>query len=240
LEQPRTPPVAARAALSVATALGIVAVSLAALFNPLWIGPAQERAGVAAITGWSKVDVQGITGAILADVIVGPPSFDAASANGLPVLDAAERGHMTDVYQVLRGFVLAVLLVCGTGGLLLWRHRSDPAAWRAVSRGAGGLALAGVALTVVVAFFFDAAFLAFHLVFFPQGNFSFDPATERLTQLFPAQFWTESAGAIIALGTSLSAVVWTLARRRARRLGGEAQHSSCHPASSHQGFISGS
>lgn len=235
--QPRTPPFAARAALSVATALGIVAVSLAALFNPLWIGPAQERAGVAQITGWSEVDVQRITGSILADVIAGPPAFDVVSADG-PALNAAERGHMTDVHGVLRGFVLVVLLMCGIGGWLLWRYRSEAVAWVAVSRGARGMALAGVVLTVAVAFFFDAAFLAFHLIFFPQGNFSFDAATERLTQLFPAQFWTESAAAIVILGTGLSAAAWALARRHARRLGGAVHRPSDHPASSWRRLIS--
>jgi hypothetical protein len=213
-----------RATLAIATILLIVAVALASLFNPMWIGAAQARADVSAITGWSETEVQRITGAILADVIVGPPAFDVMSA-GTPVLDPAERVHMADVFTVLRGFALVVLVTGSAGGLLLRRHRSEPAAWTAVSRGAGGLAITGVILALVVTLFFDAAFLAFHLIVFPQGNFSFDSATERLTQLFPGQFWTESATAIVVVGTGIASVVWWFARLRARRLVVEASTS---------------
>lgn len=69
-------------------------------------------------------------------------------------------------------------------------------------------------------FFFDAAFLLFHRVFFPQGNFTFDPGTQRLVQLFPEQFWTETAIGIAAVGLVLAIVVTLLARRRAAQLGG--------------------
>ncbi|HEY3546347.1 MAG TPA: DUF1461 domain-containing protein [Propionicimonas sp.] len=202
--------------ISMAVILAIAAVALAALFNPVWIGPAQERSGVPSITGWSTAEVERITGSILQDVLLGPPAFAMSGPGGQAVLDEAERGHMRDVYAVLRAFALVVLLAGGVGALLLWRHRSEAAAWRAVARGAAILAIAGVVMAVLVAFFFDAAFLAFHLVFFPQGNFSFDPATERLTQLFPGQFWTESAAAVVMVGLVLSLATWFLARRRAR------------------------
>lgn len=211
------PGLAGQLLLAVSTVLMIVAIALFALFNPWWVGAAQERAGVAGITGWSELEVERITNSIIADVILGPPTFQVTSVNG-PVLDDAERGHMVDVYGVLRGFILLVLLAGGIGGLFLWRDRSEPSAWRAVSRGAGGLAVAGTALALLVVFVFDALFLAFHLVFFPGGNFSFDPATERLTQLFPGQFWTESAIAIVLLGTGLAGVVWGLTHWRSRRL----------------------
>lgn len=205
--------------ISVAVILLIAAVALAALFNPIWIGPAQERSGVPEITGWPSAQVERITGSILEDVLLGPPAFDVTDAGGQAVLDDAERGHMRDVYAVLRAFGLVVLLGGGGGVLLVWRHRSEAAAWRAVARGAGSLAVAGFVLAALVAFFFDAAFLAFHLVFFPQGNFSFDPATERLTQLFPGPFWTESAATVVLLGLALSIGTWFLARWRASSLG---------------------
>lgn len=198
--------------------LAIAAVALAALFNPVWIGPAQERSGVPSITGWSSAEVERITGSVVGDVLLGPPQFDVSSPGGEAVLGDTERGHMRDVYTVLRLFALVLLLVGGSGSLLLWRHRSEAAAWRAVARGAGLLAGAGAVMAVLVTFFFDAAFLAFHLLFFPQGNFSFDPTTERLTQLFPGQFWTESAAAVVLVGLVLSLGTWFFARRHARSL----------------------
>lgn len=59
---------------SVATAIAIVGFSVALFFNPVWIGFEQTRAGVPAITGWSATDVEAVTGAILADLVLGPRS----------------------------------------------------------------------------------------------------------------------------------------------------------------------
>ena len=81
----------------------------------------------------------------------------------------------------------------------------------------------GAVVGAAVVFFFDAAFLLFHRVFFPQGNFTFDARTERLTQLFPDQFWTETALAISVIGLLTAAVVTVVAWRRADRLRTDAQ-----------------
>ena len=52
-----------------------------------------------------------------------------------------------------------------------------------VGRGGRGVALVA----------FDWLFETFHSLFFPGGSYDFDPATERLVQLFPFQFWQETA-----------------------------------------------
>ena len=88
--------------------LVIAAVALAALFNPVWIRPAQERSGVPAITGWSSAEVERITGSVVADVLLGPPQFDVSDSGGQAVLGDAEQGHMQDVYTVLRAFALVL------------------------------------------------------------------------------------------------------------------------------------
>ena len=46
---------------------------------------------------------------------------------------------------------------------------------------------------------FDTLFEVFHEIFFAGGSYTFDPATERLVQLFPFQFWQETA---IVLGVA--------------------------------------
>ena len=66
--------------------------------------------------------------------------------------------------------------------------------------------------------FFDAAFLAFHLIFFPQGNFAFDPRTQRLVQLFPERFWSDTALVLGAVLIVFAAVTAGFAEGRARRL----------------------
>jgi uncharacterized membrane protein len=52
---------------------------------------------------------------------------------------------------------------------------------------AAGVAVAVVGVAAAVAF--DAAFLLFHQIFFPQGNFLFDPATSNLLRLYPDWYW---------------------------------------------------
>ncbi len=200
-----------------AAVVAIVGLTIALFFNPLWIGFEQERTGVPEVTGYTSDEVRAVTGSILADVFLGPPAFDVA-ANGEPVLDVAERSHMVDVRNVLLpatiAFGAAIVLLAAliaTNGRQAWL-------WRAVAFGSGALTLAGLAIGVAVLLFFDAAFLLFHLVFFPQGNFSFDPRTQRLTQLFPDQFWTETSIAIAITGVAIAAAVMFAARRRATRL----------------------
>ena len=48
-------------------------------------------------------------------------------------------------------------------------------------------------LGVVALVAFDTLFEVFHEIFFPAGSYLFDPATERLVQLFPFEFWQETA-----------------------------------------------
>jgi integral membrane protein (TIGR01906 family) len=158
----------------------------------------------------------------LHDLVIGPPDF-AVTLAGQPVLKERERQHMRDVRSVFASFY--VVAVAGAGVLaaafVLARGRAARARlWRRLSR--AGLAI--VVVTVVGGalgvMFFDAAFEAFHELFFPPGSFLFDPRTDRLVQLFPEQFWVETTVAvgivIIGLGLGLA---W-LGRRRAAVLDG--------------------
>jgi len=204
---------------SVATVIVILGVAVSLFFNPLWIGFEQQRAGVPTITGWAPDQVRTVTDSILADLFVGPPAF-AASVDGQGVLDAAERSHMVDVRNVLLPAVAVFGIALAVLAALYVTSRRQGWFWRAVAVGSGTLALAGLVIGVALLFFFDAAFLLFHLVFFPQGNFSFDPRTQRLTQLFPAPIWTETVIAIALVGLLMAAGVTVAARRRAATLRG--------------------
>ena len=61
-------------------------------------------------------------------------------------------------------------------------------------------------------FFFDTLFELFHEIFFASGSFMFDPRTDKLVQLFPDDFWSDTT---IALGVAI--VVLGLAVRRGAR-----------------------
>jgi integral membrane protein (TIGR01906 family) len=78
------------------------------------------------------------------------------------------------------------------------------------------LAVGVVVAGVIATFFFDQAFEVFHELFFPAGSYTFDPRTDRLVQLFPFDFWSETT---IVLGVGillLAGVVWLVARRLGR------------------------
>ena len=61
---------------------------------------------------------------------------------------------------------------------------------------------------------FDALFETFHRLLFTGGSYTFDPSTERLVQLFPFQFWQETAIAVGVVAIVAAIAVATLAGRR--------------------------
>ncbi len=203
-----------------ATAIVIVTLAVLPFLTPQWVAFEQDRSNATGWTGYSAAELNAATGSILADLVVGPPTFDV-QVRGETVLDAREQGHMRDVRTVFLGlWALAALSVVV---LLVASRRPDRAAtWRAIRRGALGLAVGVVALGAVAFVAFDALFEAFHQVLFPAGSYDFDPATERLVQLFPFQFWQETAivvGVVIVAGC---AIVTSLAGPRVRRATGSA------------------
>jgi integral membrane protein (TIGR01906 family) len=69
---------------------------------------------------------------------------------------------------------------------------------------------------------FDAAFELFHRLFF-SGNYTFDPATDKLVQLFPEAFWSEIAiavGAVVIVVAIL--VAWRAGRKATTAIGAAA------------------
>jgi integral membrane protein (TIGR01906 family) len=209
----RLPRVAASVVVAVATAIVILALAILPFLNPLWVSFEQGRSQAVAWTGFSPAELRTATEAILADLVLGPPAFDV-EIGGQPVLNAPERGHMAEVRGVFLGFGLLALVsvVVLAGGHRL--ARGGAAFWRPVRSGAVGIATAVVAIGVIGLVAFDAAFEAFHRLFFAGGNYTFDPATDRLVQLFPYQFWVETSFAVGAVLLVLAAVVGFLAQRR--------------------------
>ncbi len=198
-----------------ATPVVIVAVAVLLFLNPIWVGFDQDRSNVTGITGYSQTEVRQVTGAILSDLILGPPSFDVA-VNGTPVLAARERVHMADVRSVLLSMgavaglaALALAVVAVAFGRRRWF-------WRAAQLGATVLTFGVIVVGAAFALFFDQAFELFHEQFFPPGTYMFDPITSRLVQLFPDQFWSETSVAIAAAVLAMAVGTLLLTRRLAR------------------------
>jgi integral membrane protein (TIGR01906 family) len=202
-----------------ATALVIVAVAIPLFLNPVWIAFEQDRTQARAWTGYDETQLQAATGSILHDLVIGPPSFDVA-VGGEPVLDQRERQHMRDVRGVFIGFFAATLVVGLAAVAIAIGRRRRPAGrlatWRAARNGAIGLIVALVVVGGVAFVAFDALFETFHRLLFTGGSYDFDPATERLVQLFPFAFWQESAIVLGVVSIGLAAIVAAVASRRAR------------------------
>ena len=197
-----------------ATVVVIVGVSLLPFLNSVWVGFEQDRSGAPALTGFNSDQVRAVTDGVLHDLIFGPPEF-AQTVDGTAVFGDRERAHLADVRSVLLAFGALVVL----GGLALVNIRlvSHGAAWYRRAVGTGALILAGAVVLggVVIALAFQQAFEVFHQLFFAGGTYTFDPATERLVQLFPTQFWEETALAVGVVMLAISGVVawWALGSR---------------------------
>ena len=102
-----------------------------------------------------------------------------------------EYSHMADVRRVFDGAKILIPAGLFVMAIRLQRARSKSAAtmFRLVRDGAIAAGALVAVVGVVAAVAFDAAFLLFHQVFFPQGNFLFDPATSNLLRLYPDWYW---------------------------------------------------
>ena len=201
------------------TAIVLLGASIAPFLAPPVVRFEQDRAQVGAWTGYDAAELDTVTGALLGDLVLWRGDFDVA-VNGSPALDEAERSHMRDVRGVFTGFWLVVLAGVAVLAVAWRRARGDPAARAATLRAvAGGARALAVLIAVAGAFAlvaFDAAFELFHRLLF-SGNYTFDPATDRLVQLFPEAFWSEIAIAVGAVVIVVSIVVALWAGPRAGR-----------------------
>lgn len=206
--------------VAAATALVLVGGSVVPFLNPIYVRFEQDMTDAGAWTGYSPAQLDQVTGALLADLVLWQGTFDI-TLDGAPVLKQPEIEHMLDVRGVFTGF-FALCLTALAGLIVAFRRargsEQRAAAWRSVAAGAKVLgvviALAG-AFTVLA---FDAAFEVFHQLFFTRGSYTFDPRTDKLVQLFPVAFWSQTAMivGVVILGACL--VTWYAATRRAATL----------------------
>ena len=193
--------------IGLATAIVVLTIAILPFLSPQWVAFEQGRSQAAAWTGFAPDDLRRATDAILSDLVFGPAGFDV-EVGGQAVLDPREQGHMADVRTVFMG--LWVLALISVVVLALASRRADRrGTWRGVRGGALAVRVGVVVIGAVAVVAFDALFEVFHRVFFPAGTYLFDPATERLVQLFPYQFWQETA---MVVGLVIIAIALVLAR----------------------------
>lgn len=133
------------------------------------------------------------------------------------VFSEDEYAHMADVRRVFEAtrFLVPVSLLVIFIRLQRARARSPREMWRLVRDGSLIAAACVVLIGAVAIFAFEPLFLAFHYVFFPQGNFLFDPATSNLIRLYSDWYWE---GISLRVGLSFIAVALGLAGAASLRL----------------------
>jgi integral membrane protein (TIGR01906 family) len=133
---------------------------------------------------------------------------DLKLANGSPLFNADEVGHMVDVKNlvqvVLRGWLICAALFIIIG---IWAWRSYWFVDFRYAVGRGGWLTVGllVAILLLVLTSFDSLFIEFHRIFFPGGNWSF-PTTDTLIRLFPLRFWQDCFIAVGGLSLILGLI----------------------------------
>jgi len=185
------------------------------LFNPWFVSALQARHDVAEAFDTSQVEIDRVTGQVLADLFT---SGDfTVELDGRPLLDEAERSHMADVSRLVRLLVIvgvaAVIGAAACGTLMRGQARRMATVLLVTSAVIGG---AGLALAAIFAVAFEPAFLAFHTVFFPPGTYLFEPGSTLVT-LFPEGFWFDSAlmaGLTVVLSALVVLAIGIAGRRR--------------------------
>jgi integral membrane protein (TIGR01906 family) len=198
-----------------ALALVITLLGPLALFNPLFTSALQARHDVAEAFGTSQAEVDRVTAEILGDLYL-DGGFDAAFDGREPLLDDRERTHMHDVARLVRLLALITLVAVTVAIASALALRREPARrGRIMVFAAVGVGVAAVILAVIFAIAFEAAFLAFHAIFFPPDSFLFAPGSNLIT-LFPEPFWFDATlaagGAIVGTALVVAGIGWARSR----------------------------
>ncbi|CAN5783434.1 hypothetical protein BH23CHL8_BH23CHL8_31380 [soil metagenome] len=199
--------------------LAITSLSVLPLLTPWFTHPALDLARSASWLGVDPTVAQDLSDRSIHELVFGPGTFALIGPDSELLYDAAERGHLADARLLLGTALLAGATALLAVGLSLWRSDGDRRAtlWRAVSLGGLATSLGAVGLGMAGILAFGPLFELFHQVFFPGGNWAFDPTRQRLVQLYPMAFWQVAAGAFGMLTTVLGLGAWLLGRSMAAR-----------------------
>lgn len=202
-----------------ATMLVLFALGLALqpLLAPAFTRALSARHSLADAAGFSDAEVAVLAEQVRA-FVAGEGGALPADAAGMRGFDEAAVSHLEDVAAVIVMARLATGALAAALGLACWAtvRRAGWAPVADVLRAGGVAVLAGVGIVAVLAALaFDAAFSAFHAVFFEAGTWTF-PSDSLLIRLFPEPFWGSAAvawGVLIALVGAVYLVAASVLRR---------------------------
>jgi len=140
--------------------------------------------------------------------------FDFTGPDGEPFYDTDERGHLGDARLLLGVFlVLGGISIVAIGATIGGGKDRRSASWKVIGRAGLVVALTVLLLGLLSLLAFDSLFTLFHQVFFPGGNWSFDPTSQRLVQLYPFGFWQITSAVFGLLLFVLGLLTWLVGRR---------------------------
>jgi integral membrane protein (TIGR01906 family) len=208
------------------TIVVIIALAVLPLLTPFFIHAALDASGSADRLGIAAPEAHTLSDHSVEELVIGPGTFAFDGPDGQPFYDVSEREHLRDARVLLWVFLVLGLVSATAIALALVRcdATNRRSTWRSVSRAGATTAVTVVVLGIVSLVAFSSLFTLFHQVFFPAGNWSFDPATQRLVQLYPFSFWQIAAGVLGTLVFIIASAAWWLGRILARtpREGGQA------------------
>jgi integral membrane protein (TIGR01906 family) len=178
-----------RLLLALAAAAFAIGATTAIFLTPPVVHVLLKASDASTVLGVEPQVAEALSDALVGDLLT-DGAFDTPLGDA-PLLSAGERSHLADV-----GALLRVVLVAGLGGLvILTLARARRRTWLRVAIRDGAALIVGGALLAAAAFTlaFDATFSFFHGLFFAAGTWTFNPATDRLVQLYPEDFWVLAA-----------------------------------------------
>ena len=139
-------------------------------------------------------------------------------ADGSPMYNDRELGHMADVKSVMQvAFAFHGLLSVGLLVVGVWLYMTTrKTLLKALKQGAVLTLALIVSLVIIAALSWDTFFETFHSLFFTQGTWRF-LYSDTLIRLFPERFWFDAAvtiGVLVVVGAILLFVLATLVERR--------------------------
>jgi integral membrane protein (TIGR01906 family) len=211
-----------RVAVFAGTCATIVALAVLPLLTPAFTHPALDASASAERLVVEAGTARELSDRSVAELVLGPGTFEFAGPDGSPFYDADERAHLADARALLWLCLLVGLGAAVATSVLL--RVAPPFAraslWRALASAGAVSALVVLVLGLVSLLAFDSLFEAFHRLAFPGGNWAFDPTAQRLVQLYPFRFWQLASAGFGALVLLLGAGAWQLGRTMARRTEG--------------------
>ena len=198
-----------RALLALAAAALAIGATTAIFLTPPIVHILLRASDASTVLGVEPAVADALSDALVGDLLT-DGAFDAPLGDA-PLLSAGERSHLVDVGGLLRS-----VLVGGLGGLIvLALARLRRRAWLRAAIRDGAALIVGGALLAAAAFTlaFDATFTFFHGLFFASGTWTFNPATDRLVQLYPESFWILAALLYCLALAALSLIAYRITAR---------------------------